>query len=769
MSADVTKNGATNKGALSKMVKAWEAKNGQSVKRAAGLGLMAVSLAACGSDDDDVVDTVKDATFNAATTAYNTAAAAATTAATAAAAAQATADALEDAAGDLTAAEAYEDAASAALTAAEAAQTAAADAAVKAAALVSAAAATDSTTDDSVGTAATVATAAMTAAATNMVTAATAEVASAASAVDLFSTRAVDLTIGQDLIEAGTDTGEGDDTITGAMLQGNGGVTAQSFENADEIDGGDGDDTLTVTIDDDVAAMVSNVEAFIVRNVGAGSIVDMANFDDSLETITVRDSSVGTTINNIQSAASISLDNVTSTVTIDFDDDVLASDVAIGLLTVDGTTSTITVTVGGADVLTGAIIDVLSDSAITLTAGSDLQTLETVVITGAGDLSLIDDNAEFDAITEVDASDLAGGLTMVLTSTSAAVTFTGGSGDDDVTSSGFDDVISTGAGDDSVVVVAAGDVTVDAGAGDDTVRITVLGLDDGDTIDGGAGDNIIEVSAATLDELGTAFTDENVTNFTTVAIFAASAANLAQAFDANDVVTTISVDVDLTALDTLTIDNFSGGTLEINAAQADAITVLSVGTTDSVTVAIGHTNNGVTIDDVQLDGIETVTIEANASGATTVTTLDLTGTETLVISGDSNLDLDDAHVVDTTLETVDLSDMTGVLELDLDTDGLTVIVGDLGDGSTIELGAGDRNTIEFGAEISNDIEIDGFDAGSTLSDDVIDLSALGIDFADLDIADDGTDTTITSAAFDGSIVLLGVSDWTTLAEAQFVM
>jgi len=52
--------GATNKGAVSKLVKAWEAKNDQSVKRAAGLGLMAVSLAACGSsddsDDDDDVD-----------------------------------------------------------------------------------------------------------------------------------------------------------------------------------------------------------------------------------------------------------------------------------------------------------------------------------------------------------------------------------------------------------------------------------------------------------------------------------------------------------------------------------------------------------------------------------------------------------------------------------------------------------------------------------------------------------------------------------------
>lgn len=50
--------GATNKGAVSKLVKAWEAKNGERAKRAAGLGLMAVSLAACGGSDEVVTPTV---------------------------------------------------------------------------------------------------------------------------------------------------------------------------------------------------------------------------------------------------------------------------------------------------------------------------------------------------------------------------------------------------------------------------------------------------------------------------------------------------------------------------------------------------------------------------------------------------------------------------------------------------------------------------------------------------------------------------------------
>jgi S-layer protein len=584
------------------------------------------------------------------------------------------------------------------------------------------------------------------------------------------SSMSVALTIGQDFIEAGTDTGEGDDTITGAMLQGNGGATAQSFEDADEIDGGDGDDTLTVSIDTSVAAMVSNVEAFIVRNVGGGGeTVDMVNFDDSLETITVRDSSVGTIINNIQSAASISLDNVTGTVTIDFDADVLDSDEAIGLLTVDGTTSTITVTVAGDDVLTGAIIDVVSDSAITLDAGSDLETLETVVITGEGDLSLIEGAAatEFAAITEVDASDLAGGLTMDLSTASAAVTFTGGSGDDDVTASGGADEISTGAGDDTITM-ATGDLTIDAGAGDDTVEMA--GLDDADTIDGGAGTNTASLGADDLDLLRTAIvTDANVTNFSIAAITAVLTATVDFDFDANDTgIDTVDLTVAAGATgDDLTLSNFNGGTIQFGLGQTGGVIVSDVGATDSITLVM-DAGAAATHANVVLTDIETVLIVTDsAADDVTFTVLDLSGATSLTISGAG--DVDAAGATDTTLETVDLSDMTGVLELDLDTDGVTIIVGDLGDGSTITLFGGDRNTIEFGAEISNEIEISGFDAGATAGDDVIDLSALGIDYADLTFATTGGGATeITSDAFDGTIVLLAVAH-TDLVEAQFVM
>jgi S-layer protein len=52
MTADVTKNGA-----LAKLVKAWESKNGRRAVAGAGLGLMAVSLAACGGTDSSTTPT----------------------------------------------------------------------------------------------------------------------------------------------------------------------------------------------------------------------------------------------------------------------------------------------------------------------------------------------------------------------------------------------------------------------------------------------------------------------------------------------------------------------------------------------------------------------------------------------------------------------------------------------------------------------------------------------------------------------------------------
>jgi len=68
-----------------------------------------------------------------------------------------------------------------------------------------------------------------------------------------------------------------------------------------------------------------------------------------------------------------------------------------------------------------------------------------------------------------------------------------------------------------------------------------------------------------------------------------------------------------------------------------------------------------------------------------------------------------------------------------------------------------KDTIVFNDDFDGFLMIDGFEGGADVTDDMIDLSALGVSYADLDIADDGTDTEITSDEFDFTIVLTGVT------------
>lgn len=565
--------------------------------------------------------------------------------------------------------------------------------------------------------------------------------------------KAVALIIGQDLVEAGADTGEGDDTITGTMLQDNAGATNQSFDDADEIDGGDGDDTLTVTIDTDVAAIVSNVEVFVVRGIANNVTVDMGNFDDSLESIFVRDSEVDVTIDAVQSAASIELVSVTGAVSITYDDDVLGSDEATVEFTVDGFVGNlglgggdISFDYGGDDVVTTIVINAVGDdSSFDFEDDDDAETL---IINGTAAIEVTSD-AEFDNVTLFDFSGNSGGVTLE-SSSSEVFELIGSSGDDSI----------------AVTVAGTDGRTIDLGAGDDTIEFVDAGdLNADDSIDGGVGDNTIVIAADDLETLAGMMADETVQNFATVAI--AVAATAAVAFDGEDTgIETLSLTVDLS--EDISIDNFSGGTLSISADQDDAIDVLTVGTADSITVVF-EVEAASSIDDMDLTDVETVTFDVGTDDDVVFDALELSGVTTLIVTGEGDIDMSAA--TSDALETVDLSAATGVVELDLSgSAGVEVIVGDLGDGSTITLAAaGSRETVVFGDTISNAIEIDGFDVGNTITDDVIDLSSLGIDFDDLEFDDDGTDTTITSDAFDGSIVLLGVADWTTLVEDQFVM
>lgn len=538
----------------------------------------------------------------------------------------------------------------------------------------------------------------------------------------------------------GADTGAGDDTTT--------------VSNGDIIDGGDGDDLLNILVRDDQSEgnilSISNIETVSIRDLD-GLAIDAASWD-GVETLRFDRSTANSAVDNVQNGVAIALNQISDEVSVIYDTDALDSDEYEQVVSTSGDIAAVlTLTTAGDDVITSIAINVDGDAEIALEVlGTSADGIETITVSGAGDVEITEDTTAFDDLETVDASELEGGLTIDLTLSTEDVTLTGGSGDDAITTSGGDDEIDTGAGDDEITVAATGDVTIDAGAGDDTVTITAGGLDDDDTIDGGSGTNTIVVDADDLDALETAIVDEeNVTNFTSLAITGAAAA--AVSFDADAAgINAIEIAVDVSQ--NLTIDSFDGGTLTISVDQDVLIDV----TADELVLNL--TDNVTSVDEFTATG--TTDLVINVDAAVVIDAFFIVDVESLTITGDQDLDLDTLTTA-AALETIDTSGMTGTLEIDLDdSEGVEFIVGNLGAGSEITLDTDEAasDILVFGDTLDNDVTIDNFTDGDSIIADLLDLSALGISsIGDLDFAEAAGDTTITSDLFDGSIVLLGVT------------
>jgi hypothetical protein len=133
----------------------------------------------------------------------------------------------------------------------------------------------------------------------------------------------------------------------------------------------------------------------------------------------------------------------------------------------------------------------------------------------------------------------------------------------------------------------------------------------------------------------------------------------------------------------------------------------------------------------------------------------------------------------TEFTTLDLSGFSGTIAASgidltaLTTVGIDIEIGELTGATTaatdgqILLATNEENdTIVFNDDFDGFLMIAGFEGGAAANNDLIDLSALNVSYSDLDIADDGTDTTISSDEFGFSIVLVGV-ETTDLSQLNF--
>jgi hypothetical protein len=422
------------------------------------------------------------------------------------------------------------------------------------------------------------------------------------------------------------------------------GSLVDALNAVDEIDGGAGDDTLSVVSSVDIGApIVVNVENLVLRSTDDKQVLDLANFDTSLETITLRDSANDINLDNIQNNVSVTITNVSDNVDIDFDDDALDSDAATFSVTVDDFTGILAMVVGGDDVITTLAITASGDdSAVT----TDLATIETLTIGGTAALELIEDNAnDFDTIETVNASANSGGITIDFASNDLDIELTGSSGDDDITLSENGDE----------------GRSFDFGAGDDTLSfddadadITIAsGSIAGDSFDGGAGDDTVAVTGDTGADVFGQDVSDVFTNFETLLVTTDDDDTL----DMDNVSSIPNLIIrngadgdtmDVTNIDSQTVTIQTGTTSaadvigEITLALADA-----TATDDAFTINVVSRFDGTTnaITNLEMDDVEDLTVNVNylatittaANQVFTITGLEADAAETVTFTGNADL------------------------------------------------------------------------------------------------------------------------------------
>jgi len=282
-----------------------------------------------------------------------------------------------------------------------------------------------------------------------------------------------DVTVGSDGVDGRTvDLGAGDDTIT----FGAGDINAD-----DAIDGGAGDNTVEIDVDDadEIDDRFTNFTAVTLTAASAANAaLDLT--DTGITTVTL-----ASAIDLHTGADELSIDNYDGALTIVIADADLGGANADLTIASVGTTDAVSIsfeagaatTISDIDLTDIETVSLSTDSAdddVTMTAATVLDGVETITISGAGNLALT--STTVDALTTVDASDMSGDFDFSVTDADInALTITLG---DFATGSS----ITLDAGEDEADVIVLTDVITD----DTDLAIAEFSADataDGDTID----------------------------------------------------------------------------------------------------------------------------------------------------------------------------------------------------------------------------------------------------------------------------------------------
>lgn len=431
----------------------------------------------------------------------------------------------------------------------------------------------------------------------------------------------------------------GNNTIDGSLKTTVAG-RLQTWNNADQIDGGDGTDTLFAQLTANVtAASIKNVEILDIEAQANNLVVDLNTGDAALGTIKVQNSGANNfTVQNIQSAPTSYVlannsGNFTATIvnarlagaadaaTIDLSN-VTAGTVTLQTVTAANGYETINVNSNGtvANVLTNLTDGVATGLTTVNIAGSQALTLPLADTT----------------VTTVNAATMTGALTLtVAAGNTQNMTVTGGTGNDVINMNGTfnaNDTINGGDGTDRLVLTNAEAIaatTLRTGVS----NIEVIGLSDG-------------LNGAVA-----------VNNFSATGLrFGANMAGNG----------TIGYAAGTNSLDLQTFTG-NGNDLVVNVA--------GTATTDVLNLTVGSTaagNNFSANSDVTINGAETVNLLSQggantfAGNATGFVLTDTAATQALVITGNQNIAFGTVRA-----DSINASGMTGAATLTVGNTGTT--------------------------------------------------------------------------------------------------
>lgn len=478
--------------------------------------------------------------------------------------------------------------------------------------------------------------------------------------------------------------GENDDTYSG---------TAGTID-GDNLDGGDGSDSLTLTVtnaDDNLSAFaLQNIEDVTVRVSGAGGVELITGDVTDVQTFTATRLGSNLTLTDWT--------DLDTEFVIDRNSTAAILDVNYEAGVADGDEDTVSVNVSNS---TDSEIDLDGVEVINLTssaAGTAVNAIdvsgtgnETVNVTATGALTLAVDNAA-----EVNIAG-SGAVTMTATVADSVVT-SSGSGALKITDSGIDLTATGSSGNDTFTMAAnltAADV-IDGGDGTDTLSLS----------NAGAALAAIPAKAqiTNVENLAVATTDDGALDAIT---FNASIVSF------NAVTFTVGDDTDTIAItkvtdETLTFTDIAAG--DDTIADIDVSLSDATGKADALTLNIKNADADTALTVTDIDsaggGIETLNLVLTqgkdvTAGADIIIGDVSIAAATVNVSGTADATL--GSVVSLTQKVIDASDATGNLTINV---GAAV--------STVTGGAGD-DTIAFGGNLTSADVVDAGDGDDTVS------------------------------------------------------